>query len=320
VAEPTGVEGAVKVAEERIAALGMILDKRFVKIEKRAAEIEKKLVEVAAPKPAEGGGGSEALDALAERVTALESRPAEGGGGSEALDALAERVTTLESRPAEGGGSGALDELAERVSALESRKPGGGEGGGGPTEQDFDSLSDRILAMESRLESSSPGGGADTGALEARLVALEAKLDAVSWRAEGGLEARVVALEGKVSNGGGGGGAPGPAAGGDPGPSKDKLDALEKKIDVLLKLAAKVAALESQVELLVNAGPGERIEAPRPPTGRFKMGPAELKELTLDLTKTSEWKGLMDGQFRMMMKHLEGEVIPRVVKKHLEGK
>jgi hypothetical protein len=205
------------------------------------------------------------------------------------------------------------------VSALESRKPGGGDGGGGPTEQDFESLSDRILALESRLESSSPGG-ADTGALEARLVALEAKLDAVSWRAEGGLEARVVALEGKAANGGGGA-APAPAAGGEPGPSNDKLDALEKKVDVLMKLAAKVAELESQVELLANAGPGERGNAPPPPpTGRFKLGPAELKELTLDLTKTSEWKGLMDGQFRMMMKHLEGEVIPRVVKKHLEDK
>jgi hypothetical protein len=228
-------------------------------------------------------------------VTALESKPAEGGGGSEALDALAERVSTLE-----------------------SRKPsGGGDGGGGPTEQDFESLSDRILRLESRVESSG-GGGADTGALEARLVALEAKLDAVSWRAEGGLEARVVALEGKVTNGGGGGAAPG--GGGDPGPSKDKLDALEKKVDVLLKLAAKVAELESQVELLVNAGPGERSEVARPPTAKFKMGPTELKELTLDLTKTSEWKGLMDGQFRMMMKHLEGEVIPRIVKKQMEGK
>ncbi len=267
------VRSVVDGGQETVKAELEAAVSRAASAEAAVAALEARLVAV------EQLGGN--LEALQERVTALESRPMEPA----VPEAFEARVVALESRtsePAEAEAlearlvaveqlGGNLEALQERVTALESR----------PMEPAVpEAFEARVAALESRT--SEP---AEAEALEARLVAVE--------QLGGNLEAlqeRVAALESRPME---------PAV---PEAFEARVAALESReqpADLVGGLKERLVNIEKQIPEALNALQGQMsaLEKRLPEGGALEKRLALLEERQDDLSWEKQ-QGLADLQAR----------------------
>lgn len=143
--------------------------------------------------------------------------------------------------------------------------------------------------------------------VEARVAEIQAKLDAIQADVTAkvsDIDARVGAVQSKLDERPAPADAPAPAE----GSSVDlaRIADIERKLVNLARhFEAKVTGMEARMGQGGEAAPAPGEAAPK----------VDPREIALALSQTPEWKALVDGQFRTMLKHLEGDVIPRIVKK-----
>src|SRR5262249_52959639 len=96
-------------------------------------------------------------------------------------------------------------------------------------------------------------------------------------------------------------------------------DIERKLVNLARNSEAKLTAMKARLSQGGGAAPAGAAAPAAPATGATGAAPkVDPREIALALSQTPEWKTLVDGQFRTMLKHLEGDVIPRAVKKLTE--